>query len=68
MKYKAIGNKIIRYDDYESFDVALCDVPDKAIQLFEKSHFLNDVKRKYTDASRAMYQAEQLPGFKWIQL
>ncbi len=66
MEYKAIGNKIIQFDQHESFDVAICDEPEKAIKLFNRAHYLNDVKRQYTASARLFYQAEQLPGFQWI--
>ena len=66
MKYRAEENKIISYDDYESYTVAKCNEPEKAIQLFEKAHYLNDVKRKYTASARLFAQAEILPGFQWI--
>ena len=66
MKYKAIDKKIVRYDDYDQYDVALCDVPEKAIELMEKAHYLNDVKRKYTASARLFNLVEQLPGFKWF--
>jgi len=66
MGYKSIGKKIIQADKYESFDVALCDQPEKAIKLLNRAHYLNDVKRQYTASARLFYQAEQLPGFEWI--
>ena len=68
MQYKAEGNKIINYDQYDSYIVAECDNPLKAIELFNKAHFLNDVKRKYTASARLFYEAEQLPNFKWLPL
>jgi hypothetical protein len=67
MKYKAEGNKVIHYDEYESYTVAQCDEPGKAILLFDKAHYLNDVKRKYTASARLFAQAEALPGFKWLE-
>ncbi len=66
MEYKAIGKKIISFDKYESFDVAICDEPERAIKLMDRGHYLNDVKRQYTAAARLFAQAEQLPGFQWI--
>ncbi len=66
MKYKAIGKKIINFDEWESFDVAICDDPEKAIKLMDRAHYLNDVKRQYTASARIFYQVEQLPGFKWL--
>ena len=36
MEYKVIGKKIIQFDQYESFDVAMCDEPEKAINLKAK--------------------------------
>lgn len=64
-RYKAEGNKIIQYDDYEQWDIAICEQPEKAIKLFERGHYLNDVKRQYTASARLFAQAEQLPGFQW---
>jgi hypothetical protein len=66
IEYKADGKKIISFDKYESFDVALCDDPEKAIILMNKAHYLNDVKRQYTASARLFYQVECLPGFQWI--
>ncbi len=66
MEYKAIGKKIIQFDEYESFDVAICDEPEKAIKLMNHGHYLNDVKRQYTASAKMFAQAEELPGFKWI--
>jgi hypothetical protein len=66
MQYKAVGNKIIQYDKYDSFDVATCNEPEKAIELMDRGHHLNDVKRQYTAAARLFAQAEALPGFTWI--
>lgn len=66
MDYKAMGNKIISFNKYEYFDVALCDVPEKAIKLMNRAHYLNDVKRQYTASARLFAQVEQLPGFRWI--
>ncbi len=66
MEYKAIGNKIISYDEYDQFDVAICNEPDKAIKLMNRGHYLNDVKRQYKNSARVFYEVEQLPGFKWI--
>jgi hypothetical protein len=68
MKYKAEGNKVITFDEYESFTIAQCDEPEKAILLFNKAHFLNDVKRKYTASARLFAQAEALPGFQWLEV
>lgn len=66
MTYKAIGKKIVSFDEYEQFDVANCDEPEKAIKLMDRGHYLNDVKRQYKASARLFYQAEQLPGFEWI--
>lgn len=66
MEYKAIGNKIIQFDKYDSFDVALCDEPEKAIELMNKGHYLNEVKHQYTASHRIFLKVEALPGFKWI--
>jgi len=66
MEYKAIGNKIIQFDEYETFDVAICDQPGEAIKLMNRGHYLNDVKRQYTASARLFAQVEQLPGFQWI--
>ena len=66
MEYKAVGNKVIMADQYEQFDVCLCDEPEKAIKLFNRGHYLNDVKRQYTASARLFAQAEELPGFAWI--
>jgi hypothetical protein len=66
-EYKAIGNKIVMSDKYETSDVAYCDDPEKAIKLFNRAHYLNDVKRQYTASARLFAQAEELPGFKWIE-
>jgi hypothetical protein len=66
-EYKAMGKKIVMCDKYDGdSDVAICDEPEKAIKLMDKAHYLNDVKRMYTASARLFYQAEQLPGFKWI--
>ena len=67
MEYKAEGKKIISFDQYDKFDIAQCDEPEKAIKLFDRAHFLNDVKRKYTASARLFAEAEALPGFKWLQ-
>ena len=69
-QYQAIGNKIINMDTLtgESYDVALCDTPTDAIKLFDKAHYLNDVKHKYTDSARMFAKAESLPGFKWLSV
>ena len=66
MEYKAIGKKIISFDQYESFDVAICNEPEKAIKMMDRAHYLNDVKRQYTASARIFSQVEQLPGFQWI--
>ena len=68
MQYKAEGNKVIHYDEYESYIIAKCENPEKAIQLFEKAHYLNDVRRQYTASARLFAQAEALPGFQWIEV
>jgi hypothetical protein len=68
MKYKSEGNKIVHYDEYDSYTIAQCDEPEKAINLFEQAGYLNDVKRKYTASARLFAQAEELPGFKWIEV
>ncbi len=67
MEYKAIGKKIILFDQYDSFERAVCDEPEKAIEMMNKAHYLNDVKRQYTVSARLFAQVEQLPGFKWIE-
>lgn len=67
MKYKAEGNKIIDADEYDRYTVAECNEPEKAIKLFERAHYLNDVKHKYTASARLFAEAEALPGFKWIE-
>jgi hypothetical protein len=66
MEYKAEGKKIISFDQYDRFDVAVCDDPNLAIKLMTKAHYLNDVKRQYTASSRLFFQVESLPGFHWI--
>ena len=66
MKLKAVGKKIVQYDDYEEVDYAQCDEPEKAIKMIDRAGYLNDVKRQYTASARLFYQVEQLPGFKWI--
>jgi len=66
MEYKAVGKKIVQFDQYESFDVAICNEPERAIKLMNKGHYLNDVKQQYTAAARLFAQVEQLPGFQWI--
>jgi hypothetical protein len=38
----------------------------EAVMHLNKARFLNDVKRKYTEAARKIAQAEALPGFQWI--
>jgi len=67
--YQAIGNKIVNVDRAgEQSDVALCNEPAKAIKLFDRAHYLNDIKRQYTASARLFAQAEQLPGFSWINI
>ena len=68
MEYRAEGKKIIRFDKYEQFDVAICDDPEKAIKLMNRAHYLNDVKRQYTASSRLFSQVEGLPGFQWATI
>lgn len=69
--YKVINNKIVNIlnegkSSEETFDVAFCDQPEKAIELLNKARYLNDVKRQYTASARLMCKAEQLTGFDWI--
>lgn len=45
---------------------ASCQQAEKAADLLNKCGYLNDVKRKYTAAARAMHQAMELPGFRWL--
>jgi len=65
-KLKSDGKRIILYDDYESSDFAVCDIPDKAIKKIEKAWELND-DRHYTASARMLASCEELPGFKWIE-
>lgn len=67
----AVGKKIITVHNpgkpyEERQDYAECDDPHKAIRLLEKAWHLNDVKRQYTAAARLIAEAEELPGFKWL--
>lgn len=65
IKLRIEGNKIYQVDDYAG-DIlyAVCDRPEQAIALMNRCWDLND-KHRYTDAARAMNQAENLPGFEW---
>jgi len=67
MEYKAIGKKIILFDQYDSFERAVCDKPEKAIEMMNRAHYLNDVKRQYTASAKIFAQVEQLPGFQWLE-
>ncbi len=67
MEYKVEGNKIVHFDKYDSYIIAHCNEPEKAIALFNRAHYLNDVKRQYTASARLFAQAENLPGFQWIE-
>ena len=64
--YKAIGNKIVNDLGGAEFDIAVCNEPEKAIKMFERVKFLNDVKRQYTASARLLCKIEQLQGFNWI--
>ena len=66
-KLKAIGKKIVQYDDWEEVDYAVCDTPEKAIELLNKAWDLNE-SRKYTASARMFAQVEMLPGFKYFNL
>ena len=39
----------------------------KAAELLNRARYLNDVKRRYTDAVRKIAAAEALPGFTWVE-
>ena len=70
--YQIIGNTIFNVSNAgtaqeEKFAVASCDAPQEAVKLLDRAHYLNDVKRQYTASARLFYQAEQLPGFHWIE-
>lgn len=66
MEYKSEGKKIIHFDKYESYDVAVCDDPEKAIKMINKANYLNTVKSQYTASARLYVRVEGLPGFKWL--
>ena len=39
----------------------------KAAELLNRARYLNNVKRRYTDAARKIAAAEALPGFTWVE-
>ncbi len=59
--------KIILFDQYDSFERAICDEPEKAIKMMNRAHYLNDMRRQYTAAARIFAEVEQLAGFQWIE-
>lgn len=65
--YETRGNDIVlvHRNPHQEVLVASCDAPAKAVELLNKARWLNDVKRRYTAASRHIATAEALPGFRW---
>lgn len=67
--YAAIGNKVVfQHRSGEFDDVAQCDQAPAAVKLMNRARHLNDVKRQYTASARLFAQAEQLPGFQWVEV
>lgn len=67
MLYRIRENKIVLGPDDEV--VAVCadeNAAGEAMMLLNQARHLNDVKRRYTESARKIYQAEQVNGFKWI--
>jgi hypothetical protein len=67
--YRANGNKIefvSRSGEVDADAVAVCEQAEQAVVLLNKCGYLNDVQRKYSAAARAMAQAEELAGFRWL--
>ena len=50
--------------------VAKCDTCENAaiaVELLNKAIFLNNTKRQYTNAARAIAKAESIEGFVWTE-
>lgn len=71
MHYTAAGPFIIAvHSSGEERKAAKCasiPVAAEAAELLNRARYLNDVKRRYTDAARKIATAEALPGFQWIE-
>ena len=69
--YQSQGNAVyFVHDPRDSRLSAKCQTPadaTHAAKLLNRARTLNDVKRQYTAAARLIADAENLPGFVWIE-
>ena len=66
-KLHAVDNQVIGvHSGGEVTIIARCDDAVRATMLLDRAWKLND-SRKYTASARMLAQAEQLPGFTWVQ-
>lgn len=66
-RYQSNGNVVeLKFHTGEIAPRAYCREAAQAAILLNRSADLNE-SRKYTQSARTMYQAEQLPGFSWIE-
>lgn len=65
-RYQANGTVVeLKFWNGETEERARCLKAEQAAILLNKAADLNE-SRKYTASAKTLYQAEQLPGFYWI--
>ena len=71
-QYKISGRQVIAQGVdstgcvFEEAAMFECDQPEKALEMWKRARYLNDVKSRYTDSARKIAAMDHLPGFRWL--